>query len=153
MPARKYHVALTPEERSQIEIVARSYHHSSRERIRAKVLLMSDTQREGGPLKDGQIAQDLQCHILTVGKIRKIAVSRGALAALDHKEQTTRKERALDGAGEAALIAITCSTPPDGRKSWTMTLIKDKLIEREIVETIHESTICRTLKKMSSSPG
>jgi hypothetical protein len=34
-----------------------------------------------------------------------------------------------------------------------MKLLKEALIAREIVETIDEATICRTLKKMRSNRG
>jgi hypothetical protein len=153
MPARKHHLSLTDEERAKLDIVARSHRHSARERTRAKILLLTDTLREGGPLKDAQIAEMAKCHLVTVGKIRDKAVERGVIASLEHKEQEKRKERRLDGAGEAALIALTCSEAPEGRKRWTMKLLKGKLIEMEVVETIDEATICRTLKKTRSNPG
>lgn len=153
MPARKHHLTLTDEERTKLQIVARSYHHSARERTRAKILLLTDTLRDGGPLKDAQIAEAVKCHPITVGKIRDKAVERGVIASLEHREQERRKKRSLDGAGEAALIVLTCSEAPKGRKRWTMTLLKERLIEMEVVETIDEATICRTLKKTRSSRG
>lgn len=153
MPARLHHLSLTDEERAKLDIVARSHRHSARERTRAKILLLTDSCREGGPLKDAQIAETVKCHPFTVGKIRKKAIERGSVASLEHKEQERRKERRLDGAGEAALIAITCSEVPEGRKRWTMKLLKGRLIEMEVVETIDEATICRTLKKTRSNPG
>ena len=41
----------------------------------------------------------------------------------------------LDGAAEARLIALACSDPPDGRAAWTLTMLADKLVELEVVET------------------
>ena len=38
-----------------------------------------------------------------------------------------------DGRAEAELIALACSSPPDGRKAWTMRLLADKLVELEVV--------------------
>lgn len=153
MPARLHHLTLTSEERTKLESIARSQRHSARERTRAKILLLTDNLREGGSLKDAQIAEMVNCHPLTVGQIRKKAVERGVLASLDHKPQEKRKERRLDGAGEATLVAIACSQGPEGRKRWTMKMLKEKLIEMEVVQTIDEATICRTLKKIRSSPG
>ena len=57
MPTKKYIISLTPEERQKIEIVARSYKHSARERSRAKILLLADENQEGDSLKDSDIAQ------------------------------------------------------------------------------------------------
>jgi hypothetical protein len=65
----------------------------------------------------------------------------------------TRKRRLLGGEAEAHLIALTCSTPPDGRKRWSLHLLKDKLIEQRLVDTVSHETIRQTLKKTNSSPG
>jgi hypothetical protein len=151
MPAKKYVIALTDEQRAKLNIVARSYRHSPRERNRAKILLLADTndtKREEAGLNDVRIAEAVGCKPLTVSKVRERAFTRGILESLTHKEQERRKARRLDGAGEAQLVAIACSQTPDGRKRWTMRMLKERLIEMEVVEDIDEATICRTLKKM-----
>ena len=153
MPAKKHTLALTDEQRTKIDIVARSYRHSPRERNRAKILLLADIHREDGCLSDVQIAATVGCQPLTVSKVRERALTRGVLESLAHKEQERRKARRLDGAGEAQLIAIACSQTPDGRKRWTMRMLKERLIEMEVVESIDEATICRTLKKTRSNRG
>jgi putative transposase len=153
MPAKKHIIALTPEQKSQLEIVARSYRHSQRERNRAKVLLLTDANREGGCLPDAQIAAQVGCQPLTVSKIRQRAAERGIVASLERKEQERRKARRLDGAGEAQLVTLACSQAPEGRKRWTMQLLKERLRQMEVVETIDEATICRTLKKTRLNRG
>ncbi len=153
MPAKKYIIGLTDEQRSKLEIVARSYRHSQRERDRANILLLSDTNREGLSLNDAQIAASVGCQPLRVSKLRERAVTRGVLESVRHKEQEKRKPRRLDGAGEAQLVTLACSQAPDGRKRWTMQLLKERLIQMQVVESIDEATICRTLKKMRSSRG
>ena len=50
-------------------------------------------------------------------------------------------------------MALACSQPPEGRASWTLELLADGLVEREIVESISTETVRRTLKKTNSSPG
>jgi homeodomain-containing protein len=153
MPTKKHTIALTHEQRGQLEIVARSYRHSQRERNRAKVLLLTDANREGGSRNDAQIAAEVGCQPLTVSKIRERAALRGMVESLRHKEQIHRKPRRLDGAAEAQLVTLACSQAPDGRKRWTMQLLKERLIEMHVVERIDEATICRTLKKTRSSRG
>lgn len=153
MPAKKYVIRLTDEQRARLDVIARSYRHSLRERNRAKILLLADTGREEGGLGDAQIAAAVGCQPLTVSKVRERAVVRGVLESLRHKEQEKRKARRLDGSGEAQLVALACSQTPDGRKRWTMQMLKERLIELQIVPSIDEATICRTLKKMNSSPG
>lgn len=154
MPARKHIITLTNEEREQLERLSRSTRRSPREKLRARILLLTDSGREGGSLKDAQIARQLHCAPLTVSQVRARAAERGgALAATGHKEQERRKARALDGEQEAHLIALTCSTPPDGCKRWSLKLLQERLIEMEIVQNIGAETIRRTLKKIRSSPG
>jgi len=153
MPAKKHLIALTQEQKSQLEIVARSYRHSQRERNRAKVLLLTDTHREGGSRSDAQIADQIGCQPLTVSKIRERAAQRGVVESLERKVQENRKPRRLDGAAEAQLVTLACSQAPDGRKRWTMQLLKERLIQMQVVETIDEATICRTLKKTRLNRG
>jgi transposase len=104
-------------------------------------------------LKDSEIAKRLRCAPLTVSQVRKKAMERGAVAAIEHKEQEKRKPRKLDGEQEAKLIAVTCSAPPDGQKRWSLRLLRDRLMEMEVVEDIGTETIRTTLKKMNLSRG
>ena len=77
----------------------------------------------------------------------------GLARALGRKEQVNRIPRKLDGEGEAHLTALACSQPPDGRAGWTMRLLADRLVEREIVDNISPETVRRCLKKTGSSLG
>ncbi len=91
MPAKKNIITLTEEERGQLESIARSNRRSIREKMRARILLLSDVGYEEVGLKDGQIAQQLRCAALTVSQVRARAAERGVLAATGHKEQEHRK--------------------------------------------------------------
>jgi len=156
MPAKKYLVNLTDEERATLEKAVRSHHRSGREKSRARILLLADTRRsreEGASLKDSEIATRLRLAPLTVAQVRQRACERGAIEALGHKEQEKRKARKLDGAKEAQLIAVTCSAPPAGAARWSLKLLRARLIEMEVVESIGTETIRTTLKKTRSSRG
>lgn len=150
MPAKKYIIALTSAEREALEQVARSHRRSAREKQRARILLLSDTQQpqeQGGSSIDEEIVARLGCSMLTVYRVRKRAAERGVLQSLEHKEQEKRKARALDGEQEAHLIALTCATLPDGEARWSLRLLRERLIEMEIVEHVGLETIRTTLKK------
>jgi transposase len=152
MPAKKYIIALTLAERDALEQVTRSHRRSLREKRRARILLLSDSQHphdQGGSCIDEEIAARLGCSMLTVYKVRKRAVERGVVPSIEHKEQEKRKARALDGGQEAHLVALTCSTTPDGEARWSLRLLRERLIEMEIVEQIGLETIRTTLKKTS----
>ena len=77
----------------------------------------------------------------------------GVAAALGRKKQLRRRQKKLDGSGEAHLIALACSQPPQGRVSWTLQLLADRLVECELMESISTGTARQTLKKTNSSPG
>ena len=77
----------------------------------------------------------------------------GLERALGRKEQLNRRQKKLDGQGEAHLIALACGEPPEGRAGWTLKLLADRLVEREIVESISPETVRQTLKKTNSSLG
>ena len=51
------------------------------------------------------------------------------------------------------LIAVACSQPPQGRNRWTLKLLADRLVELEVVESVSDETVRRTLKKTRSSRG
>ena len=86
-------------------------------------------------------------------RVRRRCVEQGVEAALGRKEQLNRRRRKLDGEGEARLIAMAVSQPPEGRVSWTLQMMADGLVEREIVDGISTETVRQTLKKTKSSLG
>ena len=68
------------------------------------------------------------------------------------KVQQNRR-RALSGAEEALVVAIVCSPVPEGHDHWTLRMLRDKLVELDVVESISAATIHSLLKKMNLSPG
>lgn len=153
MPARKYVVALSEEQRQKVEIVARSYKHSERERKRAKILLLADTNRADGGRRDAAICEQVHVCDVTVGQVQRRFAQEGVDAALYRREQTKRKARVLDGNAEAFLIATTCSAPPTGQKRWTLHLLADRLVAQGYVDAVSHETVRQTLKKTNSSRG
>jgi transposase len=103
-------------------------------------------------LTDAEIAAALHVGVATVERIRKRFVSGGLERALkdDPRPGAPRK---LDGRQEAYLVALTCSDPPEGRQRWTMQLLADQMVRLEVVDTLSDETVCRTLKKTTSNPG
>jgi hypothetical protein len=148
MPAKRYIVTLTADERAQLESLARSGRRSARTIIRARVLLLADQGEYGPGWEDRWVAEALGCGHRTVERVRERFVTGGLEAALTHRLQAVpSRERLLDGAAEARLIALACSASPDGRKAWTLRMLADKLVELEVVESVSHETVRQTLKK------
>ena len=59
----------------------------------------------------------------------------------------------MDGKQEAHLVAIACSSPPEGHVNWTLHLLADKVVEMEFAGSISLETVRQILKKTNSSHG
>ena len=101
---------------------------------------------------DEHVAKAFRCHGNTVRNVRQRFVEQGLGAALARQKQSTpSRQRLLDGAKEAHLIALRCGPPPQGQAQWTLQLLADQLVALHGVETISYETVRQTLKKTSSS--
>jgi transposase len=145
---KKYRVTLTAEERRQLQDLIAAGTAAARKIAHARILLKADAA-EGGPAwADQRIAEALEVGVATVERVRQRFVEEGLGAALCRKKQDRpSRERLLDGAAEARLIALACSSPPDNRPCWTMRLLADKLVELEVVEAVSDETVRRVMKK------
>jgi len=154
MPAKKYLVTLTPDERGDLARMIAAGRANARTLAHARVLLKAD-QADGGPAwDDARVAEATEVTARTVERVRRRFVERGLEAALHRKPQDRpSRERKLDGAAEARLVALACSKAPDGRAEWTMQLLADRLVELEVVDAISDETVRRTLKKTRPSRG
>ena len=153
MPAKTYRVKLSESERTELsELVNKGQGGAGRLR-RARVILLTDENQENGGLKDGAVAEVLGITSRTVERIRQRCVEQGLEAAVNHTKPRQTREKVLDGTVEASLTQIACTQAPDGRAKWTLHLLKDKLIEQKIVETVCHETVRTTLKKMNLSLG
>ena len=107
---------------------------------------------EDGGRTDADIASVLGIGTATVERVRRQCVLDGLEAALERKAQLNRKRRTLDGAGEAELVKLACSSPPDGRARWTLQLLGDRLVELHVVESISTETVRRDAEKNCIKP-
>jgi len=143
MPAKKYIVKVTPEEREELLNLTSKGQVGARTMKRAQILLKAD---EG--LKDAEIVAALNTSRPTVERIRKRFVE-GNLEKALHDAPRPGSKTKLDGRAEAELIALVCSDVPDGHEKWSLRMLADKLVELEIVDGISHETVRQVLKKMS----
>src|SRR3954466_7172600 len=145
-------VRLDDHQRQILTRLIRTGTHPAAQVRRAQILLKADAD---GPdaWSDTRIGRTLGCSFMTVRRVRQQFVAEGMDATLHRKRPTGRQYRKLDGKQEARLVAIACSSAPEGRSRWTMTLLADRLIELKVVESIDPATVWRTLKKTRSSLG
>lgn len=142
---QNYPIHLSDEEREELEAVVKGGENKVRVVHRAQMLLWSDTGKS-----DLEIADLLSVRPLAVANTRQRWVKKHSL--LD--EARPGRPPILDGKQEAFLVALTCSESPEGRESWSMQLLADRLVELQIVEqAISDETVRRILKKMNLNPG
>ena len=144
--ARRYVVRLTAEERAGLEGLVRAGKTQAYRIKHAHILLAVDA--DGPAWTNEQAAKAFRCHTNTVTNVRQRFVEGGLEVALERKKQQRPSlTPKLDGEGEARLIAIACSPPPEGRAKWTLKMLADRLVELEVVDSISDQTVRRTLKK------
>jgi transposase len=144
---KRYIVTLTEAEQAHLLALTKKGKTSARKLIRAHVLLQADAG-----VRDEAIAAAFHIGIATVERIRRRFVEEGLEAALTERPRPGG-QRKLDGKQAAFLIALACSTPPEGRKCWTMQVLADQLVALGVVEAISDETVRRTLKKTRSNRG
>jgi transposase len=138
---KKYVVELTAEERTQLLGMVQKGSGAARRLRRAHLLLLADEGRT-----DDAIAAALHTNRSTVERTRRRFLEGG----LDHALTESPRPGAtpiLDGSARATLVAVACSLPPAGRTGWTMQLLADELVTRQVVPAISADTVRRTLKK------
>lgn len=146
----KYIVALNEEQRQQLEKITSSGKVSARQMRRAQILLKSDLQTNWSY---EQIMEAFDVSAVTIAAVRRAFVEQGLEASLQRKKPDREYEHALDGEGEAYLIALACSEPPAGRAKWSLRLLQDRFVKLGHADNISYETIRRVLKKTSSNPG
>lgn len=146
MPAKKYRVDLTAEERETLVGIIRCGKAAARQVTRARILLKAD---EG--LSDEEIAEEVVTSLVTGERTRQRFVEEN-LAALTERPRTGAPPR-LTGKAEAHLSAVTCSPAPAGRERWTLRLLAHKAVALGLAETLSHETVRQLLKKTNSNPG
>lgn len=145
------HVALTQEQRTELEQLIRSGNAPARTNTRARILLLSD-RSQSQKRTDQEVADAVMCSQSTVINIRRRYLAGGLQAALYDKGWPGAPPK-FTGEIEAKLTVLACSEPPEGAARWTLRLLAERMIELEYVDYISHVTVRELLKKTNSSLG
>jgi len=148
MSHKKYIVNLTEEEVKELEATIKTGKHSARKLTHARILLQTHEGKS-----DLSIAENLRVNISTVERTREKFVESVNLEEALKARPHPPKPRKLNSNAEAFLVATACADAPEGRVKWTMQLLADRLVEMQIVESISDETVRKTLKKTRLSLG
>ncbi len=147
MQNKKQEVHLSSQERKKLLAIVSKGRNKATVIRRAHILLKTDEGKT-----DAEISQALYISEQTIRRTRMRYSEEGLQSALEDKPHPQPKLK-LHDEKEAYLIALACSTPPAGRKRWTLELLAKQLVHDGIVEHIAPETIRLTLKKTVSSLG
>ena len=153
MPAKRYHVLLTGDERARLQQMLNSGTAATRTLAHARILLKADEGKGGPHWGDAAIAAAIEVSEPTVARVRARCATEGMDAALVHRPPRATTPRTLDGAQEAHLIALACSAPPEGHARWTLRLLAGRFVTLDGGAPISHELVRRTLKKTPSSRG
>jgi len=150
----KLHVVrLTRAQRAECGAVLRRGRSAALTQRRARILLAADTSQDGRRQTDVEIAAAVQVQPRTVARVREAYCRQGFAVALRGRPRPRPVPPTLDAAAEARLIALACTTPPDGHERWSLRLLADQVVLIEGIPPVSRELIRRTLKKTRSSPG
>lgn len=148
---KKYRVKLSEEDRREVLAVSESERTPKSVRKRCNVLLAAD-ETVGQPANHEEIAMRCGVSPATVYNVVRDYSTWGlsyALRRREHKEPP--RKRIVTGEQEARIVALACGEAPNGHARWSIRLLREKVVELEIVESIGRETIRTTLKKRNFS--
>lgn len=150
MRPRKYHVALTEDERESLLGLVKRGKTKGYKITRAQILLALDENSHEKIRTGKDIAECYHVGEATVIHVAKQFINGGIELALERKKQENRHHK-ITGAVEAQMIAIACTDAPQGRSRWTLQLIADRLVELKVVDSISATAVGTTLKKRNKT--
>lgn len=149
----KQGIQLTADQRADLEALCRQQSVPSATARRARILLLADDGHRDGRRPDRYIAEVVGLSERQVAGVRHQFLRDGLGATARRPRGPSATPPKLDGAAEARVVALCCSTPPAGRQRWTLQLLVDELCRLQVVTSVCRETVRRCLKKTGSSLG
>lgn len=142
-------VVLSADEREWLTRVVRTGAHPAQEVRRSRILLELD-ENHGRPALRREIAGRVGVSTQTIiNVVRAYAACDGDVGlTIRRKERLTPPvEPKVTGEVEARLIALACSTPPEGYSRWSLRLLEKHVALALDIPDLDHSTIGKVLKK------
>ncbi|KAA8829855.1 helix-turn-helix domain-containing protein [Bifidobacterium myosotis] len=147
--SRRVRVVLSDGDRRFLESMVRRGEHKARAIARARVLLALDESDGSRVPSRAEAARRCLVSKQTVSRVAaKWEATRGAAATVSRKERpSSPREPKVTGDVEVRIIAMACSTPPEGRARWTLRLLERHVKLDDGLPDLDHSTIGVVLKK------
>ena len=147
----KTQVTLSTEDRLFLNQYVSTGTHPSRAIRRARMLLLLDE----GLKNQKQIAKDCNCSEGTVTNLgKRYTQCKGVVAEVLIEKPRSGQPTIITAELEANITALACCAEgPDGRSTWTLDLMADKMVKDGLAVHLSYETVRKVLKKAGSSPG
>jgi transposase len=142
----RYRVELNEGERAQLMAMLSGGKHAVRKLKRAQILLAADAG-----ISDAAIAGSVSVGGSTIYRTKQRFVEGNLDLALS-EEARPGAARKLSGKETALLVATVCSSPPEGRKRWTLELLAGEMVQLTEHEGLSRETVRRRLAEDDLKP-
>lgn len=114
---------------------------------RANILLMADNS-----MSTEDIAEASGVHRQRIWRTKTRYLEEGIDSTLSEKPRSGQPRKYTDK-HEAEIIALACTSPPKGRKRWTVRLLAERMKKKQGCDTINRESVRLVLKKRGRSLG
>lgn len=142
----RVHVQLTKKDRKRIAGMLNKGWESVRVLRRALLLRQLDQGQTAG-----QVASQVGVASKTVRAIARRYEEEGLEPALYEKPRPGQQRR-LDAGQSQRIIALVCSSPPQGQARWSVRLITQEAVKRKLVPKVGRETIRILLRNHDLKP-
>jgi len=143
---KQHIVQLSKREHQYLESIIHKGKHTSREVVRAHILLKSHAGAT-----EQEIVSAIGTSRSTVQRTRLHYATVGLERAMTEKSRSGAPPKLTDRA-EAYLVAIACSAPPSGAAHWSLELLREKLITAREIKQISTVAIWNHLNDRGIKP-
>jgi len=126
----KRRIKLTKGQRERLEGLLKDKDVVPRQRVRAQVLLLSDSG-----WKRDDITEATGASTTKITRVRRRFRERGLDAALTEDERSGVPAK-ISASDEQRIVALVCSAAPEGRSRWTVRLLVEEAVKRKLVKSI-----------------
>lgn len=151
---KKYVVTLNQDERKQLNAIVSKGKNRSQTVVNALILLACDDGEFQETRSINQtISSVLQISMRKIDRLKRRFIEDGLEAALNGRPSQRQYIKKADGDFEAHLVALSCTTPPEGYARWSLRLLADQVVALDYINEVSHETIRRVLKKTNLSLG
>lgn len=143
---RKFRVRLLAADRKKLNLALHQSDGPNRIFKRAMILRLLDRGKSVS-----EIADDLGVNEMSVRNVGGRYIKFGFKRALGDRSRSGRPPKISDRQ-EKEIIALACSSPPNERARWTLTLLRDEVVGHWIVPAIGRETLRNLLHEAKVKP-